>query len=91
MSIKALLFDKKYYTIRQANAFLKRNNFDASRCSARASDKIKPYHITNKYMRARLIERSRMRAHAREPNYKKYIYRKGNITTGIDCIYQFIR
>ena len=69
MSIQALLFDKKYYTIRQATAFLKRNNFV----------KIKPYHITSKYIRARLIE----------PNYKKYIYRKGNITTGIDCIYQF--
>ena len=69
MSIQALLFDKKYYTIRQANAFLKGNNFK----------KIKPFHITNKYMRARLIE----------PNYKKYIYTKGHITTGIDCIYQF--
>ena len=30
-----------------------------------------------------------MRARLIEPNYKKYIYRKGNITTGIDCIYQF--
>ena len=71
MAIQALLFDKKYFNVRQANAFLKRNNFE----------KIKPLHTTNKYIRARLIE----------PNYKKYIYRKGNITPGIDCVYQFIK
>ena len=40
---------------------------------------IKDIHTTNKYYRCRLIE----------PNYKKYIYRKGNITTGIDCIFEF--
>ena len=69
MAIQALLFDKKYFNVRQANAFLKRNNFE----------KIKSLHTTNKYIRARLME----------PNYKKYIYRLGNITLGIDCIYQF--
>ena len=66
--IQALLFDKKYYNVRQANAFLKRNNIE----------KLKPFHITYKYIRARLIE----------PNYKIYIYRKGTITSGIDCIFQ---
>ena len=38
---------------------------------------IKDIHTTNKYYRCRLIE----------PNYKKCIYR--NITTGIDCIFEF--
>ena len=40
---------------------------------------IKDIHTTNKYYRCGLIE----------PSYKKYIYRKGNITTGIDCIFEF--
>ena len=67
--IQALQFKKTDYTVRQANAFLKRNNFE----------KLKPFHITNKYIRARLIE----------PNYKKHDYRKGSITKGIDCIFEF--
>ena len=79
MGIQAILFDKKYFTVRQANAFLKGNNFI----------KIKPFHITNKYLRARLIERSHSRAHAREPNYKKHNYKKGNLTFGVDCIFEF--
>ena len=69
MAIQAILFNKKYYTVRQANAFLKRNNFI----------KIKPFPITNKYLRARLIE----------PNYKKHNYKKGNLTFGVDCIFEF--
>ena len=46
MAIQAILFDKNYYNIRQANAFVKRNKFE----------KLKPLHTTNKYIRARLIE-----------------------------------
>ena len=48
--IQAILFKKDFFTIKQANAFLKQHILE----------KIKPFHITNKYIRCRLIE----------PNYK---------------------
>ena len=67
--IQALLFNKDYFTVRQANEFMSRNNFY----------KIKPYHITKKYIRARLLQ----------PDYKKYYYRLGNIAKGVDCIFEF--
>ena len=40
---------------------------------------IKDIHTTNTYYRCRLIQ----------PDYKKYYYRIGNITKGIDCIFEF--
>ena len=40
---------------------------------------IKDIHTTNTYYRCRLLQ----------PNYKKYYYRIGNITKGIDCIFEF--
>ena len=43
------------------------------------SEKIKPLQITNKYICAILIE----------SNYKKHEYRKGSITKGIDCVFEF--
>ena len=67
--IQSLLFKKTDYTVRQANAFLKRNNFE----------KLKPFHITNKYIRARLLP----------VDNKKHDYRKGSITKDIDCIFEF--
>jgi hypothetical protein len=67
--IQALLFNRDVFSVRQANNFLIRNNIE----------KLKPFHITNKYIRARLLT----------PNYKKYQYRKGTIAHGIDCIYEF--
>ena len=44
--IQALLFKKEFFNTKQSNAFLKRHNFK----------KIKPFDITNKYIRCRLIE-----------------------------------
>ena len=66
--IQAILFKKDYFTIKQANALLKRNNFK----------KIKPFDITNTYLRARLIT----------PNYKRFIYRISSISPKIDVIYE---
>ena len=66
--IQAILFKKDYFTLAQANAFLKRHNFK----------KIKPFDITNTYLRARLIT----------PNYKRFIYRIGSISPKIDVIYE---
>ena len=40
---------------------------------------LKQVHSTNTYYRCRLLQ----------PNYKKYHYRTGNITRGIDCIFEF--
>ena len=66
--IQALLFKKEFFNTKQANAFLKRNNFK----------KIKPFDITNTYLRARLIT----------PNNKRFIYRIGSISPKIDVIYE---
>ena len=52
-----------------ANEFMKRNKLV----------KIKPYHLTKKYIRARLLT----------PNYKKYKYSIGTIAPHVDVIYQF--
>ena len=52
-----------------ANEFMKRNKLV----------KIKPYHLTEKYIRARLLT----------PNYKKCYYRIGTIAPHIDVIYEF--
>ena len=66
--IQAILFKKEFLITKQANAFLKRHNLE----------KIKPFHITNKYIRCRLIT----------PNYKKYIYRISSISPKFDVIYE---
>ena len=68
-SIQAILFIRDYYNIKMANEFMKRNKLV----------KIKPYHLTEKYIRARLLT----------PNYKKYYYRIGTIAPHIDVIYEF--
>ena len=68
---QAILFKKDYFTIKKANAFLKRHNLE----------KIKPFDITNKYIRCRLIT----------PNYKRFIYRIGSINTKIDVIYEIVK
>ena len=67
--IQAILFDRDYYNIKMANEFMKRNKLV----------KIKPYHLTEKYIRAGLLT----------PNYKKYYYRIGTIAPHIDVIYEF--
>ena len=66
--IQAILFKKEFFNTKQANAFLKRHNFK----------KIKPFDITNTYLRARLIQ----------PNYKRFMYRIGSISPKIDVIYE---
>ena len=66
--IQALLFKKEYFNTKQANAFLKRHNLE----------KIKPFHITNKYIRCRLIT----------PNFKRFIYRICSNSPKIDVIYE---
>ena len=42
---------------------------------------IKAIHATQKYFRCRLIE----------PNYKKYDYKFGSITNGVNCIFQLLK
>ena len=42
---------------------------------------IKPIHTTQKYYRCRMIQ----------PNYKKYQYKFGHISKGLDVIYQFLK
>ena len=66
--IQAILFKKEFFNTKQANEFLKRHNFK----------KIKPFDITNKYIRYRLIQ----------PNYKRFIYRISSISPKIDVIYE---
>lgn len=68
MSIQAVLFDKNYWNSRNARYHLK----------ASGHQPIKRVHITDKYLRYRLIE----------PNYDKYNYiiRRGN--NHIDYIIQ---
>ena len=68
-SIQAILFHRDYFNNKMANEFMKRNKLV----------KIKPYHLTKKYIRARLLT----------PNYKKYKYRIGTIAPHVDVIYQF--
>ena len=68
-SIQAILFNRDYFNNKMANEFMKHNKLV----------KIKPYHLTNKYIRARLLT----------PNYKTYYYRIGTIAPHIDVIYQF--
>lgn len=45
-NIQALLFDKHYYNINDVNDYLKNHNLK----------KLKPYHITDNYIRVRLID-----------------------------------
>ena len=40
---------------------------------------IKPIHATNRYYRCRLLN----------PNYKRYYYRIGTISKGLDAIFEF--
>ena len=68
-SIQAILFNRDYFNQRQATAWLKRNNLH----------KIKPYHITNKFIRARLLQ----------PDYNHYYYRTGTLQRGVNCIWEF--
>jgi len=67
-NIQAVLFDKNYWNTTNARAHLKASN----------KNPIKRVHITDNYLRYRLIE----------PNYKKYhyLFKKGN--NNIDYIIQ---
>ena len=67
--LQAILFDRNYFNVKMVNEFMERNKLT----------KIKPYHLTKKYIRARLLT----------PNYKKYYYRIGTIAPHIDVIYEF--
>ena len=55
MNLQAIIFRKDKYNRRQAESWLRRNNYK----------RIKPFHETLHYLRARL----------KEPNDKKYDYR----------------
>ena len=68
-TIQAILFNRDYFNQRQANAWMKRNNLQ----------KVKPYHITNKFIRARLLQ----------PDYQHYYYRTGTLQQGVKVIWEF--
>ena len=67
--LQAILFQRDTYNQRQASAFLKRNNLY----------KIKPFHITKNFIRARL----------KQPDYNKFYYKTGQLTPHIKCIFEF--
>ena len=69
MNIQAVIFKKDSFTKRKADAWLKRYNYV----------RIKPFHDTLNYLRARL----------KEPNEDKYEYRIIKFNDGIKAVIEY--
>ena len=71
VDIQALIFKKNLFTKRKADAWLKRHNYV----------RIKPFHETLNYYRARL----------KEPNENKYEYRLINFGNEIKAVIEYLK
>ena len=69
VTIQAVIFRKEFYTKRKADAWLRRHGYT----------RIKPFHETLNYYRARL----------REPNADKYNYRMIKYSSNIKVVIEY--
>ena len=69
MNLQAIIFKKDKYTKRKADSWLRRHNYV----------RIKPFHDTLNYLRARL----------KEPNEEKYEYRLIKFGDDIKAVIEF--